>query len=159
MKRKRTGKSNLTPQEIEKFKALLLKKRSEILGDVSSMENESLRKDRTDLSSIPFHMADMGSDNFELENTLGLMDSERKVLIQIEDALARIEDGTYGICQGNNEPIPKQRLKAIPWTPYCVDCAALAEKGLIQPDESVDESDNYDSDAAADDQTSGNPAA
>jgi DnaK suppressor protein len=119
---------------------LLLEKRNEILHSVTSMENETLRKARTDLSSMPIHMADMGSDNFELENTLGLMDSERKILREIEDALDRIEKGTYGICEAGGESISKARLTAIPWARYCVPCANLAEKGLLANQEPFEES-------------------
>jgi DnaK suppressor protein len=138
MKKKKTS---LTAEEIEKFRALLLSKRSEILGNVTYMENEALRKQRSDLSNMPIHMADAGSDTFELENTLGLMDSERKLLKEIDDALERIENNTYGICEGGSEPIPKARLKAIPWARYCVACASLSEKGLLTREETVDESD------------------
>ena len=71
MAKKKTNKSGLTSAEIRKLKALLLAKRTEILGDVSCMENEALRKPRSDLSSMPIHMADLGTDNYEVENTLG----------------------------------------------------------------------------------------
>lgn len=118
------------------FKALLVAKRNEILNNVISMENETLRKERTDLSNLPIHMGDMGTDNYEMENTLGLMDSERKLLVEIEHALERIENGTYGICQGSGEPISKERLKAIPWAKYCVEYANLLEKGLVKKDTS-----------------------
>src|SRR4030042_1543426 len=114
MAKKRTRTRGLTPDQIDKFKALLLEKRREILGNVTFMEGESLRKTRTDLSSMPFHMADMGTDNYELENTVGILDSERKMLIEIEDALGRMEDGAYGVCQGHNGPIPRARLAARP---------------------------------------------
>ena len=106
------------------------------------MEYETLRKNRTDLSTMPLHIADAGSDTFEMENILGLMDSERRLLQEIDDALARIEDCTYGICEGDEEPIPKARLQAIPWTRYCVTCANLSERGLLGR-ELFDESD-YD---------------
>ena len=110
---------------------MLLAKLNEILGNVTSMETEALRRDRSDLSNMPIHMADLGTDNYEIENILGLMDSERKILLEINDALKRIEDGTYGICESRGEQIPKQRLKAIPWARYCVACATLLEKGLL----------------------------
>jgi len=143
MTNEKTNKSGLTPEEIKEFKALLLAKLDEILDNVICMEEESLRKPRTDLSNLPFHMADAGTDTYELENTLGLMDSERKLLKEIEDALGRIENGTYGICEGSNEPIPKERLRAIPWARYCVAFASLLEKGLVGKEDSFDESD-YD---------------
>jgi len=143
MAKKKTNKSGLTSAEIRKFKALLLAKRTEILGDVSCMENEALRRPRSDLSRMPIHMADVGTDNYEMEYILGLVDSERKLIMEIDEALQRIEDGTYGICEGCNEPIPKERLKAIPWSRYCVDYARLIEKGLTGAEKSFDES-NYD---------------
>ena len=145
MAKKRTRVRGLTPDQITRFKALLLEKRREILGNVNFMEGETLRKASTDLSSMPFHMADMGTDNYELENTVGLVDSERKILIEIEDALGRIEDGAYGVCQGHNGPIPRARLEAIPWARHCVDCAGLSEKGLVVEEESSGESDDADS--------------
>ncbi len=134
-KNKRTApKSRLKPSDIEKFTVLLLQKRAEILGDVSCMTNETLKKERSDLSNVPFHMADAGSDNYELENTLGLMDEEVRLLAQIDAALGKIEDGTYGICVGSGKPIPKTRLEAIPWARYCVEYAQLVEKGLVKPE-------------------------
>lgn len=144
MAKEKTNKSGLTPAEIREFKALLLEKLEEILDNVVFMEEEALRKPRTDLSNLPFHMADAGTDTFELENTLGLVDSERKLLLEIVDALARIENDTYGICEGNNEPIPKARLDAIPWARYCVACASLSEKSLLVRKDYFDESDYYD---------------
>lgn len=141
MTNKRTNKSRLTPAEIREFKTLLLAKQAEILSNVICMEDETLRKIRTDLSSMPFHMADAGTDNYELENTLGLMDSERKILAEIEAALERIDAGTYGTCEGDDEPIPKARLNAIPWARYCVACANLSEKGLLAREKGLGELD------------------
>jgi RNA polymerase-binding transcription factor DksA len=80
---------------------------------------------------MPFHMADAGSDNFEQEFALDLMDSEKKLLSEITDALRRIEAGEYGVCEGRGENIPKARLNAIPWARYCVTCAELKEKGRL----------------------------
>ena len=131
MAKKRTNSRKLTADEIRKLTALLLAKRNEILGNVSEMEIEALRRDRTDLSNMPLHIADAGSDNYEIDNTLGLMDSERRLLGEIDDALRRIERHTYGICEGAGERIPKKRLQAIPWARHCVKCADLAEKGLL----------------------------
>jgi len=131
MEEKKPNKSRLTPEEIENFKNLLMAKRVEMLSDVNHMENDTLLKTSSDLSNMPFHMADLGTDNYEQDFTLGLMDGERKVLVEIIDALARIDDGTYGICQGGDEPIPKERLKAMPWARYCVACAGKLEKGRL----------------------------
>ena len=144
MTNKRTNKSGLTSAEIRRFRAMLLAKRTEILSNVTCMEDETLRKIRTDLSNMPFHMADAGTDNYELENTLGLMDSERKILSEIEAALERIDAGQYGTCEADDEPIPKARLNAIPWARYCVACANLSEKGMLAREEPVKELDYGD---------------
>jgi len=114
---------------------MLLDKRREILINVNNIEDETLKKSRLDasgdLSSMPIHMADLGTDNYEQEFALGLMDSERKLLQEIDDALQRIEEGTYGICQGTGQPIPKARLEAQPWARYCVEYARLLEQGIV----------------------------
>ena len=144
MSKEKTNKTYLAPAEIKKFKMILLAKRTEILSNVTCMEDETLRKPKTDSSNMPIHMADAGTDNYEMENTLGLMDSERKLIEQIDDALERIQDGTYGICEGSGEPIPVERLQAIPWARYCVAYASLLDKGFIKKKYSFDETDFED---------------
>jgi DnaK suppressor protein len=132
-------KRRLTPAEIERFQRMLLQKRREIVGDVNEMEDEALKKPRLDatgnLSSMPIHMADLGSDNYEQEFALGLMDSERKLLREIDDALQRIERRVYGICEGTGKPIPKARLQAQPWARYCVEYARMLEQGYVRAQE------------------------
>jgi|WetSurMetagenome_2_1015567.scaffolds.fasta_scaffold41490_2 DnaK suppressor protein len=120
--------SILTPKELKQFKELLIEKRAELLGNVSYMEKDALKEDRSELSNMPIHMADMGTDSYEQEFTLELMDSERKIISEIDEALARIDNGTFGICEYNSEPIPRPRLEAIPWARYCVACAGIIEK-------------------------------
>jgi len=135
----RTKKSRLTADDINKFKQVLLEKREEILMNVNEFEDEALKKSRLDaagdLSSMPIHMADIGTDNYEQEFALGLMDSERKLLREIDDALERIDQGNYGICEGTGKPIPKARLKANPWARYCVEYARMREQGLLPKQE------------------------
>jgi len=134
-----TKKTRLSPADTERFKQMLLEKRREILKNVNEIEGEALKKSRLDasgdLSSMPIHMADLGTDNYEQEFALGLMDSERKLLKEIEEALERIENGTYGICEGTDKPIPKARLKAQPWARHCVEYARMLEQGLITEQE------------------------
>jgi len=127
-------KTRLKPAEVQQFREMLLAKWQDILGDVNTIESEALKKSRMDasgdLSSMPIHMADLGTDNYEQEFALGLLDGERKLLQEISDALQRIEEGTYGICEGTGRPIPKARLKANPWARYCVEYAKRVEQGL-----------------------------
>ncbi len=131
----------LTPTEIEGYRRLLLEKWAELLGDVNHIEKEALRTSRLDaagdLSSMPIHMADLGTDNFEQEFALGLMDSDRKILTEIQAALQRIDQGTFGICEGTGRPIAKARLNANPWARYCIDYARMVEEGLIIEGEKI----------------------
>ena len=123
----------LSQADLDHFRELLLRKRGEISSNVNEIEGETLKKSRLDasgdLSSMPIHMADLGTDNYEQEFALGLMDSERRILHDIDAALQRIQDGTYGICEGTGEPISRARLEAQPWARYCVEYARKMEQG------------------------------
>lgn len=132
MKGNNSNDTDLTAEEISKFKALLQAKRSEILGDLVSMEDEIGLRSKSDSSNMSADMDDASSDNYEMENTLGLMDSEIRLIREIDEALRRIENGTYGICEGNDKPIPRARLEAIPWAKYCVEYASMLEKNLVR---------------------------
>ena len=142
----RTKKRRLTTIDIERFKQILLEKRREIIGNVNEMQDETLKKSRLDatgdLSSMPIHMADIGTDNYEQEFALGLMDSERKLLKEIDEALQRIEQDTYGICEGTGKPIAKARLEAKPWAKYGVEYARMLEEGLVTEQEEPAEEEN-----------------
>ena len=117
--------------EAKEYKAQLLALRARLRGDVSQLADAALKKNRGeangDLSSMPIHMADLGSDNFEQEFSLSLMENDEVTLDAIEGALERIEDGVYGDCEECGAKIPKTRLQAIPYTPYCVKCASAME--------------------------------
>jgi len=125
----RKNQAGLTAKELEHFRELLLAKRREIVGDMSSMEREALRSTTgTNLSNLPLHMADMGTDNYEQEFTLGLVEKDRQLLREINHALAKIQNGTYGICEGTGKPISKARLEAQPWARYSIEYARELEK-------------------------------
>lgn len=128
----------LSASELKYFRKILLEKRAEILKNVFQIEDETLKRnhDTGDLSIMPIHMADLGSDNYEQDFALGLMDGERKLIHEIDEALLRIENKTYGICPGTGQPIKKARLEAQPWAKYSVDFARKLEKGLVlEPEE------------------------
>lgn len=113
--------------ESREFKSMLVNLRARLRGDVSALADAALRKTRSessgDLSSMPIHMADVGTDAFEQEFTLSLMEHDGSALEQIEAALERIEDGVYGVCVECESKIPKARLQVLPHTPHCVKCA------------------------------------
>lgn len=124
-------KSRLSAEEVEEFKQVLMIKRAELQGDIETLNK--LQKNRQesagDLSTVPFHPADAGSDTFEQDFAIGLMDNEQSLLKEINQALGRINDGTYGICVATHKPITKTRLQATPWAKFCIEYARLLEKG------------------------------
>ena len=119
--------------EMKVYRERLLALRARLRGDVNTMADAALNKSRSeangDLSSMPIHMADIGSDNFEQEFTLSLMETEGGTLDRVEAALERTEDGTYGQCEECGGKIPKKRLDAIPYAAMCVKCASQFEQG------------------------------
>lgn len=118
--------------EVKAYKERLLALRARLRGDVDAMANAALKKNRQngngDASSMPIHMADLGSDNFEQEFTISLMQTEEGTLSAIEAALERVEEGTYGECEECGVVIPKTRLNAIPYAALCVKCASALER-------------------------------
>ncbi len=126
----RKNQAGLTSKELEFYRDMILAKRREIVGDMSSMEREALRTSGTNLSNLPLHMADMGTDNYEQEFTLGLVEKDRKLLRDLNDALAKIQNGTYGICEGTGKPISKARLEAQPWARFSIEHARKLEGRL-----------------------------
>jgi DnaK suppressor protein len=125
----RKSQIGLGVRELEHYADLLLAKRRELVGDMSSMEREALRSGgSSNLSTLPVHMADMGTDNYEQEFTLGLVEKDRNLLREINHALAKIQNGTYGICEGTGIPIGKPRLEAQPWARFSIEYARQKEK-------------------------------
>ena len=122
-------------EELARFRKILLIKRELLSGDVCTLQNEALRKNRQDatgdLSNMPIHMADIGSDNYEQEFALGLIQNEEVTLREIDEALRRIEDRSYGKCEDCGKKIPVARLKAKPHAKYCIECKRQEEKGLL----------------------------
>ncbi len=120
-------KSGLSKKDLATFRELLMEKRAELMGDV-----ESLKADAKNIgANISYeHMADTGSDNYEQEFTLGLVESERQMLQEINEALVRIDKGIYGICMVTGEPINRARLEAKPYAKYCIEVAREKERRL-----------------------------
>ncbi len=113
-------------RDLENFRKLLLAKRRVLAGDVNGLEQAALHNSRQDasgdLSKVPLDMADIGSDNFEQEFTLNLIQTEQETLRDIEDALVRIDGGAYGQCETSGKVIAKTRLKALPHARLCMAC-------------------------------------
>lgn len=133
----------LPKKELERFRLLLMDKMAEIVGDVDLLEGGALKKSRGDatgdLSSMPIHMADIGTDNYEQEFSLDLVESERKMLSEVIDALGRIDGGSYGICEVTGNAIKLARLEAKPWARYCIEYARIVEEGIVAEGEPLPE--------------------
>jgi RNA polymerase-binding protein DksA len=121
----------LKASELDHFRKVLLLKRDLLSGNVDALQDQALKRSRQessgDLSNMPIHMADIGSDNFEQEFTLGLIENEEEIVREIDDALERIEDGTYGKCDSCGKTIKKTRLKALPHARNCIECQRMEE--------------------------------
>jgi len=129
---KKPSDKKLSEAELETYKNRLIALHARIRGDVATMAEGTLSQSRSeaagDLSAMPLHMADIGSDNFEREHTLSFIQSDSKTLKLIEEALARIKAGAYGICEDCGCAIPKVRLNFLPYTASCVRCVELEQQ-------------------------------
>jgi RNA polymerase-binding transcription factor DksA len=109
--------SVMKSDELEAFRQVLLGLRARLRGDLDQMTDEALRRHQPDssgnLSNVPLHMADVGSENYDQE--------------QVHDALDRISAGTFGRCQECGEAIARPRLQALPYTRHCIQCAREME--------------------------------
>ena len=123
----RAIKTKLSRKELNEYRELLLHKRRQLVGDLHAMEDQALRSGGGNLSHMPIHMADIGTDTFDQDFTLSLAENERQQLREIDAALQRIEDMSYGVCQMTGKPIPKARLEAKPWAKYTVEAARIIE--------------------------------
>lgn len=122
----------MTKKDLKEFKKLVIRKKEEVLDTIQHISNDTLKrspKDATgDISGYSIHLADMATDNYDREFSLGLATNEQKIIFEVDDALKRIEEGTYGVCGDCEKLITKTRLKAIPYTKLCVKCQEKHEK-------------------------------
>ncbi|MEQ8770701.1 MAG: TraR/DksA family transcriptional regulator [Phycisphaerales bacterium] len=123
-KRKKTP---FTKKQLENYKAILIAKRNELVGDVTQMETDALRSNSGGLSNTPQHLAEQGSDSADQSLNLNLAAADRRLIKQIDAALDRIADRTYGLCLLTNEPISKDRLEELPWAEYSIEAARQLE--------------------------------
>ncbi len=115
---------------IKKQKTRLLELKDSLVDSVTGMANETIRAraEGSDASAFGMHQADAGSDAYDRDFALSLLSKEQDALYEIEDALKRIEAGTYGICEMSNKKIPQMRLEALPFARFTVECQAEYER-------------------------------
>jgi DnaK suppressor protein len=118
----------LTKKDLERYRKLLEEKKrglSKELAKTRDAEEETTEEATQDI-------ADKAVSSYTREFLYSLSDADRNTLMQIDQALGRIEEGTFGTCVNCGSPMAEKRLNAVPWTPYCIDCQELAEKGLLE---------------------------
>ena len=124
-------KPALSKSQLKQFRGALLQERAKFAGEIRAIAREASKNPREasgDLSSYTVHMADMSADTYERELSLNIASSEQEVLYQIDEALKRFDEGTYGVCQQCNTPITLSRLKAVPYTSLCIACQRAKEQ-------------------------------
>lgn len=125
-------KKKYTKSDLKDFKKIVLKKKEEVLNDLKHISDDTLRKSQKeasgDISGYTYHMADVATDNYDREFSLGLASGERKSIYELDDALKRIEEGTFGICDDCKSSITKIRLRAVPSARLCIKCQQKREK-------------------------------
>jgi DnaK suppressor protein len=123
----------MTKTQLDKYRRILEVLRDRHQGDMDHLADEALRgrggEASGSLSNTPIHMADLGTDNFEQEFNLGLLEGEGQRLGEITAALRRIDQGVFGQCEECHKPIPAARLDALPFARLCVECARKQEQG------------------------------
>jgi DnaK suppressor protein len=118
-------------EALESYRQRLVEMGQRLKNDESGVVSEALRQTGDaagNLSNVPIHLADIGSDAFEQEMSTSLLTNGRLIQIEVADALDRIEDGTFGKCRQCGCDISNGRLQAVPYTPYCVSCAQNAQE-------------------------------
>jgi len=125
-------RKKLNKKELTEFKKIVLKRKEEILEGIQHISEDTLKKSQKeasgDISGYTYHMADVATDTYDREFSLGLASNERKLLYELDDALKKIEDGTFGICEECKSLIARTRLKAVPYARLCVKCQEKKEK-------------------------------
>lgn len=130
-KAKKMKIKRLPAKALKKYKLLLLKERDKMGGGINHITEEALKTSQRDasgdLSGYSFHMADMASDNYEREFSLGRASEEQDIMYAIDEALKRVADGTYGSCTQCSKSISKKRLDAVPHAELCINCQTKDE--------------------------------
>lgn len=117
------------PDELAKYREILLDKREALLGQVASLDEVAANSAQaTENSKSPISIAENASDAYEQDFAFMSIESEKDLLRKIEESLHRIQEGTYGGCADCGEPIKPDRLEALPFANLCVDCQEKEER-------------------------------
>ncbi|MCM8819559.1 MAG: TraR/DksA C4-type zinc finger protein [Candidatus Omnitrophica bacterium] len=124
-------KKKFSLKDLKIYREKLLNLKNDILMQIKDISENTLMKSQKDLSgdisNYSLHIADVASDNYERDFNLGIVSDDRSLLLEIEEALKRIEDKTFGICKMCSKLISKSRLNVVPYTKYCKKCQEKLE--------------------------------
>jgi len=120
--------AKMTKKDMEKFRRLLNEKKTSLSADLAKTRNAEEETSEEATQDI----ADKAVSSYTREFLYSLSDNDRNTLLQIDQALGRVDDGIYGNCMNCGTLMSEKRLNAVPWAPHCVDCQELAEKGLLE---------------------------
>ncbi len=121
-------KSPLNKTQLTHYRGILVRKRAELIGDVSTMETQALQGNSGSLSALPQHSAEQGSDVYDQSLALDLAAADRRLIKEIDDAIKRIDSGTYGLCEITGKPIKIERLDELPWARMSIEAAREVER-------------------------------
>ncbi len=127
-------KKKFNKKSIDQYKKVLIKRKEEINDEIDHISSDTLKKSQKeasgDISGYSYHMADVATDNYDREFSLGLASNERDILYEIDAALEKIKDGSFGLCEICQKNISKTRLKAVPYAKLCIKCQETKEKQM-----------------------------
>ncbi|MCF7907580.1 MAG: TraR/DksA C4-type zinc finger protein [Candidatus Omnitrophica bacterium] len=125
-------KRRFLKKELDFYRERLLDLKDDTLRQMREISQDTLMKSQKDMSGdmsgYGLHIADAASDSYERDFNLGLVSTERRIVMEIDEALKRVADGSYGICLISGKPIKKSRLKAIPYAKHTKECQEKLEK-------------------------------
>ncbi len=128
----RKKKQRFSKKDLNAYREQLLDLKDDLMKQIQEISEESLRKSQQeasgDISAYSLHLADRAGDSYERDFNLGLVSAERRTVMEIDEALKRIDDNEYGFCQMCKKPIAKRRLKAIPYARYGTKCQQKIEE-------------------------------
>ena len=117
--------------DVNRFREVLLEERRRVQAALDNIHEENsgtLTDESGEETAYDNHLADTATITYERELDITLEDNEERLLAEIDAALKRIDEGTYGICTNRGEQIPVERLEALPWTTLCIDCQRERER-------------------------------
>ena len=127
----KTQQAQTSPEAPEERVAALRQRLEQQRDEIMNMYKQDVRAGQESADDGTEDIVDRANNSYNRELMFSISDSERLMLLQVEEAIKRMEEGTYGRCANCGKNINILRLEAVPWTRFCIDCQEMAEKGLL----------------------------